>query len=161
LNHLFRAWLQEGYNHKIHTSLSGKTPAQAFSENDARVRFPSPELLRDAFLWEKEAVVDKSGCVKLSGKFYEAGVKFVRRKVLLKYDPFHLESIEVWFNGEKQKTVGIANFGEFNGNTDKSMQEIKKSDESKLLRMFSDQSQKRLKQLNGAFRLSKEVDSNV
>lgn len=161
LNTLFRVWLQEGYNHKVHSSLSSKTPAQAFAENDARVRFPSPEALRDAFLWEKEATVDKSGCIKLLSNLYDVGIKFIKKKVLLKYDPFHLETIEIWHQGELQKTVEIAKFGEFNGNTHKDMEEIKKADESKLLRMFADQSKKRLKQLNGAFSLSKEAEANV
>lgn len=161
LNILFVSWLREGYNCKIHSSLSGKTPAMAFREDIARVRFPSPEALRDAFLWEREAMADKSGCVKLAGKLYDAGGRFIRKKVLLKYDPFHLETIEIWHQGELQKTVEIAKFGEFNGNTHKDMEEVKKADESKLLRMFAEQSKKRLRQLNGAFNLSKEATDNV
>ena len=65
LNDLFRAWLSEGYNHRVHSSLSGKSPAQAFSEDIKALRFPSPETLRDALLWEKTPKVDKSGCFSL------------------------------------------------------------------------------------------------
>ena len=53
LNGLFRAWLSEGYNHREHSALAGKTPAQAFTQDTKALRFPSPEALRDAFLWEK------------------------------------------------------------------------------------------------------------
>ena len=57
LNTLFRAWLSEGYNHRIHSSLDNKSPAQAFTQDSKSLRFPSPEALRDAFLWEKSPKV--------------------------------------------------------------------------------------------------------
>ena len=53
LNGLFRAWLSEGYNHREHSALAGKSPAQAFTQDSKPLRFPGPEALRDAFLWEK------------------------------------------------------------------------------------------------------------
>lgn len=53
LNDLFRDWLSEGYNHREHSALAGKSPAQAFTGDSKVLRFPSPEALRDAFLWEK------------------------------------------------------------------------------------------------------------
>ena len=53
LNELFRAWLSEGYNHRVHSALAGKSPAQAFTQDTKPLRFPSPEALREAFLWEK------------------------------------------------------------------------------------------------------------
>jgi len=66
-----------GYNHRVHSSLSGKSPAQAFSEDIKALRFPSPETLRDALLWEKTPKVDKSGLFSLQGLCYEAGVEWI------------------------------------------------------------------------------------
>jgi len=40
LNRLFRAWLSEGYNHREHSALAGKTPAQAFTMDTKALRFP-------------------------------------------------------------------------------------------------------------------------
>jgi putative transposase len=161
LNKLFRDWLSEGYNHRVHSALSGKSPAQAFTQDTKALRFPSPEALREAFLWEKTPKVDKSGCISLAGVTYEVGLEWVRKNVLMRYDPFDLSLVEVWYGGEKKKLVSPANFGEYNRNVKKPIEELEKASQSKLLRLFASQSQKRLKQQLGAFRLSGEGSENV
>ncbi len=160
LNKLFRAWLSEGYNHRVHSALAGKSPAQAFTQDTKPLRFPSPEALRDAFLWEKTPKVDKSGCISLAGLCYEVGVEYIRKNVLVRYDPFNLSLIEVWYGGEKKKVVSPANFGEYNRNVKKPVKELEKASQSKLLRLFASESQKRLKQQLGAFRLGQEENDN-
>ncbi len=159
LNELFRAWLSEGYNHRVHSALAGKSPAQAFSQDTKHLRFPSPEALRDAFLWEKNPKVDNAGCISLNGLCYEVGVEYIRKKVLVRYDPFDLSQVEVWSEGEKKKLVSPANFGEYNRNVKKPVEELEKASQSRLLRLFASESKKRLKQQLGAFRLSEEEKS--
>ena len=156
LNGLFRAWLSEGYNHREHSALGGKSPAQAFTEDTKPLRFPSPEALRDAFLWEKTPTVDKSGCISLNGLCYEVGVEYVRKKVLVRYDPLDLSVVEVWRDGEKKKLASPFNIGEYNRSVKKPPEELDKATQSKLLRLFELESIKRLKQQLGAFRLSEE-----
>jgi len=160
LNALFRAWLSEGYNHRAHSALSGKSPAEAFTQDAKPLRFPSPEALRDAFLWEKSPRVDKAGCISLSGICYEVGVEYIRKNILVRYDPFDLSQIEVWDSGEKKKLVSPANIGEYNHNVKKPVAELEKASESKLLRLFANESKKRLKQQLGAFRLGDEEAHN-
>ena len=161
LNTLFRAWLSEGYNHRVHSALAGKSPAEAFTQDPKPLRFPSPEALREAFLWEKTPKVDKTGCISLSGVCYEVGVEYLRKSILVRYDPFDLSQIEVWYGGEKKKLVAPANIGEYNRNVKKPVAELEKASESKLLRMFAGESKKRLKQQLGAFRLSEEENDHV
>jgi putative transposase len=158
LNELFRAWLSEGYNHREHSALSGKSPAQAFAQDAKPLRFPSPEALRDAFLWEKTPKVDKSGCFSLEGLIYEAGIKWIGKKILVRYDPFDLSVVEIWYAGKKEKLVSPANIGEYNRNLKKPVDELEKASQSKLLRLFASDSRKRLKQELGAFRLSQEKE---
>ena len=160
LNELFRAWLSEGYNHRVHSALAGKTPAQAFSQDTKPLRFPSPEALRDAFLWEKSPKVDNSGCIFVNGLCYEVGVEYIRKRVLVRYDPFDLSVVEVWSEGEKKKLVSPANIGEYNRNVKKPVEELEKVSQSRLLRLFEAESKKRLKQQLGAFRLGKEETDN-
>jgi transposase InsO family protein len=160
LNELFRAWLSEGYNHREHSALAGKTPAQAFSQDTKPLRFPSLEALRDAFLWEKSPGVDNAGCISLNGLCYEVGVEYIRKRILVRYDPFDLSVVEVWFEGEKKKLVSPANFGEYNRNVKKPVEELEKASQSRLLRLFASESKKRLKQQLGAFRLSEEDNDN-
>jgi putative transposase len=161
LNGLFRAWLSEGYNHREHSALAGKSPAQAFTRDTKPLRFPSPEALREAFLWEKTPRVDKAGCISLAGLCYEVGVEYIRRKVLVRYDPFDLSLVEVWSGGEKMKLVSPVNIGEYNRNVKKPAEELEKASQSRLLRLFEIESKKRLKQQLGAFRLGREEDNHV
>ena len=161
LNKLFRDWLSEGYNHRVHSALSGKTPAEAFSRDTKPLRFASPEALREAFLWEKNPQVDKSGCISLSGLCYEVGVEYTRKKVVARYDPFDLSQIEIWYGGARKKVVSPANFGEYNHNLKKPVTELEKASQSKLLHLLADSSKKRLKRDLGAFRLGEEGSHNV
>lgn len=160
LNALFRAWLSEGYNHREHSSLAGKSPAQAFAGDAKALRFPSPEALRAAFLWEKNPTVDKSGCFSLCGLRYDAGVEYVRKQVMVRYDPFDLSVVEVWSGGEK-KLVSPVNIGEYNHNVKKPVEVLDKASQSRLLRLFAAESKKRLKQELGAFRLGREDSGHV
>lgn len=159
LNEFFRAWLSEGYNHRVHAALAGKSPAQAFTLDTKPLRFASPEALREAFLWEKTPRVDKSGCISLNGLCYEVGAEYLRKPILVRYDPFDLSVIEVWFGNEKKKLVSPANFGEFNHNVKKPVEELERASQSRLLRLLAEESKKRLKQQLGAFRLSEEANS--
>jgi len=156
LNTFFRAWLSEGYNHRVHSSLNGQSPAQAFTQDPKSLRFPSPEVLREAFLWEKTPKVDKTGCISLNGICYEVGIEYLRKNILVRYDPFDLSQIEVWCCGQKRKVVSPANIGEYNHNVKKPIEELEKASQSKLLRLFAEESKKKLKRDLGAFRLSEE-----
>ncbi len=161
LNHLFRAWLSEGYNHREHSALAGKSPAQAFSQDSKPLRFPSPEALRDAFLWEKTPKVDKTGCISLNGLCYEVGLEYIRKQIMVRYDPFDLSVVEVWSDGQKKKEVSPARIGEYNHNVKKPIVELEKASQSRLLRLFQAESKKRLKQQLGAFHLGEEGSGNV
>ncbi len=161
LNGLFRAWLSEGYNHREHSSLAGKSPAQAFAQDPKALRFPGPEALREAFLWEKTPKVDKTGCISLNGLCYEVGLEYIRKKVMVRYDPFDLSLVEVWSDGEKKKEVSPANIGQYNRNVKKPVAELEKASHSRLLRLFETESKKRLKQQLGAFHLGEEGSGNV
>jgi hypothetical protein len=81
--------------------------------------------------------------------------------MVVRYDPFDLSQIELWYAGAKQKMVLPANFGEYNRNVKKPVDELEKASQSKLLRLLASDSQKRLKQQLGAFRLGGEGSQNV
>jgi hypothetical protein len=81
--------------------------------------------------------------------------------VVVRYDPFDLSRIEIWYGGAKKKVILPANFGEYNRNVKKPAEELEKASQSKLLRLLASDSQKRLKQQLGAFRLGGEGSQNV
>jgi transposase InsO family protein len=94
-NELLHLWLDEYYHKRIHSSLSGISPATAFGTDTRPLRFPSAEQLRDAFLHTETRRVDKTGCLSLGGHRYEAGLAYVGRKVDIRFDPSWTEEIEV------------------------------------------------------------------
>ncbi len=105
LNDAFLSWLEEGYNHKPHSSLNGRTPASVFAGDTRKLRFVSPEELRDAFLWEESRKVDKTGCIKLNGLVFDVGPDFVGRKIDVRFDPLNLDAVEIGFNGQKVQSA--------------------------------------------------------
>ncbi len=84
------------------------------------------------------------------------GIEYLRKNILVRYDPFDLSQIEVWCCGQKRKVVSPANIGEYNHNVKKPIEELEKASQSKLLRLFAEESKKKLKRDLGAFRLSEE-----
>jgi transposase InsO family protein len=99
LNRKFRVWLEEGYVHKPHDALAGKTPFEAYRENPKKVRFTSSLECNSVFMWEDTRMVTKTGEVKLKGAAYDAGGDLSGKKVDLRFDPFNLSVVEIWHNG--------------------------------------------------------------
>ena len=106
LNEAFQAWLEEGYNHRPHSALApGETPAAIFAGDVKKLRFAATKELREAFLWEADRKVDKTGCFKLVGKLYDAGAELAGKSVEIRYDPFALDEVEIWRRGRKERTA--------------------------------------------------------
>jgi putative transposase len=159
LNEHFRVWLSEAYHHAPHSGLGGKTPADTFARDETPLRFHRTEDLQDAFLWECERTVDKSGCVKLDGHLYEAGVEYIRKKVLLRYDPFDAVCVQLWRQGKKVKLLTLARVPEHNGGKAVAAQvDSPGPGSSRFLKLYARDSQNRCKQRLGAMRLRPEED---
>ena len=45
--------------------------------------------------------MDKTGCISLSGNRYEIDLELARQKVRVRFDPFDLQIIQVWCNGQR------------------------------------------------------------
>jgi len=157
LNCLFGAWLSEGYNNKSHSALNGKTPAEVFASDTAPLRFHSIEAITNAFLHEAVRVVDKTGCFSLNGKLFDAGAEWMRKKITVRFDPFNMESIQLWHGGEQKKIIQRAQIGEYNSTQKVVCEKVEQRAESRVLKVFMEEQQKRFKKKTGAFSLSKEV----
>ena len=156
LNRLFSAWLSEGYNNKPHSALDGKTPAEDFASNSAPLRFSSMEALREAFLHEEERTVDKTGCFRLNGKLFDAGAEWRRKKVIVRFDPFNLEEVQLWHERKQEKIVKVAVIGEYNATQKVVYEKVEEKAGSRVLGVYMEDQHKRFKKVNGAFRLSQE-----
>lgn len=158
LNRMFSAWLSEGYNNKPHSALNEKTPAEVFNSDSAPLRFHSLEALGDAFLHEAERVVDKTGCLTLGGHLYDAGAEWMRKHVTLRFDPFNLEEVQLWHEGQMKKVVHEAVIGEYNAARQKIAEHAEETSGSRVLKTYQKAMRERFKKNMGAFRMSTEED---
>ena len=158
LNQLYRAWLEEAYQHKEHSGIGGVSPMQCFQKDEKRIRFATPEECYDAFLHEETRAVDKTGCFSLQGVPYEAGTAFARKKVDVRFDPFDLSVVEVWYGGAKQLEARPLVIGEFTAATqrEKTAAEIGRS---RLLDVYAAQNEKRRKNAMGILTFSAQEDN--
>ena len=65
----------------------------------ARFPTPSPERLREAFLWSELRTVAKTATIKLFGGVYETDPALAGRRVECVFDPFDLTQVEVRWKG--------------------------------------------------------------
>ena len=174
LNRKFSVYIEEGYIHDTHDSLKieerdaktgellskrERTPYQAYTEDPAKVRYVSSIECREAFLWEEQRTVDKSGCISFKGISYDVGVALARKRVDVRYDPFDISLIEIWHGGEFQRRAGALEIREFAPKLDVAPAATsKKPTHSRLLKVYEEKNKEREKQRNGAisFRTNKE-----
>jgi len=157
LNKLYRAWLEEAYQHSEHSSIGNLTPMQAFQRDGKQVRFTTPEECYDAFLHEETRTVDKTGCFSLQGITFEAGIAFIRKKVDVRFDPFDLSVVEVWHGGAKQLTAKPLVVGEFT-NTKSMQKTATEVGRSRLLDVYVQENEKRRKNAVGILTFSTKED---
>ena len=151
LNAVYRAWLDEGYQHEEHEGIGKMTPMQAFQKNEKRIRFVTPEECYDAFLHEETRTVDKSGCFSIGGITFEAGIAFIRKKIDVRFDPFDLSVVEVWHGGEKKLDAIPFVIGEFT-NFSPARKTVTEVGRSRLLDIYVAENEKRKKNATGILR---------
>lgn len=100
LNRAFAAWL-DGYYHIRKHGGTGIPPKTRLHNSQRKPTRISATELTDIFLWEEERTVDKTGCVSVEGNQYEVSLDLVKCRILLRYDPFDLSMIQVWYKGKR------------------------------------------------------------
>ena len=177
LNRKFSIYLEEGYIHDTHDALTieerdpktggllGKrerTPYQAYTEDPAKVRYVSSLECREAFLWEEQRTVDKSGCISFKGVAFDVGVALARCRVDVRYDPFDISVVEIWHGGKFQRKAERLYMPEFAPKQESAPSAAPtKPTHSRLLKVYEEKNKEREKQRNGAlsFRRPKEDES--
>jgi putative transposase len=100
LNEAFQSWLEGYYHQRTHGS-TGESPSKRYKKSLQDPRRVSVTDLTEIFLWEEERKVDKTGCISLFGNCYEVDLDLARLKVMLRFDPFDLEVIQVWHEDKR------------------------------------------------------------
>ena len=107
LNDLYFAWKKNEYDEKIHSS-TGMTPKDRWNlsiKNGTKLKFFSPVELEEIFLHAEERTVNKYCVVSFEGNTYEVPAELIGKKVIVRYSPFHLEYLHIYF---MDKYFGIA-----------------------------------------------------
>jgi putative transposase len=100
LNQSLLAWLDVIYHRKVHSE-TGQSPLDRFRQDDSpAIRPVDPLALRNAFLFRTARRVSKSGTFDFLGNRYSAPGFLVRQSIQIRYDPFDLSVIEIWFNDQ-------------------------------------------------------------
>ena len=98
LNQSLLAWLEVVYHCKVHSE-TGQAPLERFRQDPARTtRSVDPQQLRQAFLHRDQRKVTKTATFSFRGNRYRVPAYLRGQTVQLRYDPFDLTQIEVWFN---------------------------------------------------------------
>jgi putative transposase len=96
LERILQAWIEQLYHRRVHSETK-MTPHARFS--GFTPRYPTAAELREAFLWAETRLVTKTATVSLLGNRYEVDVALCGRRVELRFDPYDLELIEVYYAG--------------------------------------------------------------
>ncbi len=97
LERLLQAWIERVYHQRVHSE-TGMTPLARYG-NAFTPRYPTAAELREAFLWSEMRLVTKTATVSLLGNRYEVDQALCGRRVELRFDPYDLELIEVYYAG--------------------------------------------------------------
>ena len=102
LNRLFTAWVEVEYHRRVHTE-TGQSPLQRWEDGWTRLgrtaAMPTAADLTEAFLWSEYRTVTKTATVSLHGNTYQVEAALAGRKVELVFSPFHLEKLQVRYDG--------------------------------------------------------------
>lgn len=105
VNESYQVFLQEGYNHKVHSSI-GITPKQRYMQDYNRIRFVEKDTLEHAFLHRITRGVSATALVSVFNTKYEVPQHFIGEKRLeLRYPPNKLEKLYIY---QDFKEVGVA-----------------------------------------------------
>jgi putative transposase len=99
LNAKFSLWLQSVYHARKHSS-TGMTPTERYQRGAHLVKALDPHLdLDQLFYHQTKRTVRRDGTVRIDNHLYEVDLSLRTLEVQLRFDPFKLDRIEVYYRG--------------------------------------------------------------
>lgn len=99
LNEAFFAWLSIEHHNRIHSELKA-APMDVFLAHKDKIRYPTEEELKNAFLYTESRSVHKDCTFHLMGNCYEVMPALVGQKVEIRFDPDDLEVVKIYLAGD-------------------------------------------------------------
>lgn len=104
LNEAWLAWVDAYYNVEIHGE-THERPVDRWRARLSKVRFADEANIRAAFLWSEIRTADKAGIFSLFGTEYQVSAPLARKVLEVRYDPEHLEEVEIWLDRKRVERV--------------------------------------------------------
>ena len=99
LNAKFSLWLQSVYHARVHSS-TGMTPNERYQRGAHLVRALDPHLnLEQLFYHQVDRTVRRDGTVRIENHLYEVDLSLRTLEVQLRFDPYKLDRVEVYYRG--------------------------------------------------------------
>ncbi len=123
LNDILGGWLENEYHNRIHKG-TGEIPTERWKNSltaGTKLNFFSPVEIDNIFLHETVRTVNKYGVVSFEGNTYEIDGVLVNKKVTLRYNPFQLDVLHIYYD---DKYFGLAGVIDLNVKKHKSVKNI-------------------------------------
>ncbi len=99
LNKLFWGWLEVAYHQRVHSSTNA-SPLERWQQNLGHdLRSVEEKELIELFLWQVNRKVSNVGLVSLDGLDFEVDGMLKQRQVEVRYNPFDLSWIHIYYQG--------------------------------------------------------------
>jgi len=109
LNAKFSVWLQSVYHARKHSS-TGMTPTERYQRGAHLVKALDPHLdLDQLFYHQVLRTVRRDGTVRIDNHLYEVDLSLRSLEVQLRFDPFKLDCIEVYYRGSSFGLAKLVN----------------------------------------------------
>ncbi len=105
VQHDLDCWLESFYYTVAHSALEGRTPREAYEVNPKPQRFVTADELNRAFRLTETRLVDKTGCLSLGGRKWEAGPEYIGLKVDVSFAADNPDQLLVEYPGMEAKTI--------------------------------------------------------
>src|SRR5437588_8718944 len=116
----YHHWCQTVYQVRVHSSTC-MTPEARFAQDSQQLRLLDPHQdLERLFYTKTDRVVRKDGTVRIENKLYEVQLSLRTLKVQLRYDPYRLDRIEVYF---RDQPFGLARLADLQFNSQLDLRE--------------------------------------
>ena len=102
VNTFFAAWLDRRYHDRRHSTLKmspHEAMTRALTNHQDLSRRVEPATVYEAFLWREQRQVSALGAVKIYSNLYEVDEDLLGKTVELRFNPYDLRRILVYFEG--------------------------------------------------------------
>ena len=102
VNHYLAAWIETRYHARRHSTLKmspNESLEQAKSAGLLKSRRLDSQTVHEAFLWREKRHVSSLAAVKIYGNLYEVDEALMGKTVELRFNPYDLKQILVYFEG--------------------------------------------------------------